>query len=181
MQAQVTIQWKLVTHIRFHFYTKRPTSTFRLFDKSTYTHPDIHNPYGYGRIIRPRTELSMHHDCINILKELNWRCVAHEWSVAPGVNHYGQGDLVFQRNNDYLVMEVKRRNSQKVYKQARYYASVWKLAHCASSNSRVYYGVWTSYNQEIIGCIGNLHDAFILCAQNFSFDRCKELWISNIN
>jgi len=117
---------------------------------------------GYGKIVRPRTELSMHYDCIDVMKELHWQLVAHEWLVTPGCEQDGQGDLVFKNClDDYLVMEVKRRNSKYVYKQSQYYAAAWKLQH--DDQYRVFFGVWTSYKQEIIGVILNKQDARLLC------------------
>lgn len=179
----LTLQWKLVTHIKFHLFSKKHQSPMKLFDRSYYTHKESLNTYGYGKIVRPKTELSMHLDCIKVLNELNWKMIAHEWSVVPGVNHYGQGDLVFQRHRDFMVIEVKRRNSPKVYKQSRYYASVWKLIHQPQVPCKVYYGIWTAHNQDILGYITTMDEAVSLCYQNFNCDRCKEIdsWISNIN
>lgn len=159
----LTAHWKLATTIKLMLYNpEHHYSTLRIFDKSYYTQPDPSNKYGYGKIVRPRTEHSMHQDCINVMNELNWKLVAQEWCVSPGVNHHGQGDLVFQKPairsilepEIYMVIEVKRRNSKYVYKQAEFYARKWKANFTESADSaRVYYGVWTSYNQEIVGLL----------------------------
>lgn len=150
-----TLHWKLCTQAKIALY--RPPCVLKIYDKSYYTDiATVNCNNGYGRIIRPRTELSMHIDCIAVMNALNWKLVAQEWCVSPGVNHHGQGDLVFQRHGgspDYLVMEVKRRKSKYVYTQAEFYARKWKELFVEHPAARVYYGVWTSYTQEIIGKI----------------------------
>lgn len=97
----------------------------------------------------------MHQDCINVMRELNWQLVAQEWCVTTGYNHHGQGDLVFQLQYTpkpvYMVIEVKRRNSKYVYKQSEFYARKWREHFVNDPDATIYYGVWTSYNQEIIG------------------------------
>jgi hypothetical protein len=163
MPPLLTLPWKITTHVKIHMYQEKHLP---LFTPSYYTVPDINNRFGYGKIIKPRTEIIMHRDCIAVMRELNWQLVAHEWPVSPEHTHLGQGDLVFQSNcctNDFLIMEVKRRNSKYVYAQSQFYASAWKLRYAPQVASRVYFGVWTSYKQEIIGLIHDTDEAKRLC------------------
>lgn len=148
--------WKICTSLKLVFYGTVPGSPrhMQLFNKSYYTRPDPNNNFGYGKIVKPRTEHVMHQDCINVMRELNWKLVAQEWCVSPGYNHHGQGDLVFQFQHIptvYMVIEVKRRNSKYVYKQSEFYAQMWKQRFVQHEHALIYYGVWTSYKQEIIG------------------------------
>lgn len=97
--------------------------------------------------------------------------VAHEWSVTHGKMEHGVGDLVFQKKNTYLVIECKRRKSERVYEQAKFYAAVWRVRHPCICHT-VLYGVWTSYQQDILGIIPSRKEARALCGRKV----CREIF-----
>lgn len=115
-------------------------------------------------------EEHLHQECINYYTNLNWKVVAHEWEVIKGKPEDGKGDLVFQKDNTYMVIECKRRTIEKVYEQAEFYAAAWKLKY-ARPRTKIYYGIWTCKTKLIIGKITNKKHAYNICQR----DICKIL------
>ena len=109
-----------------------------------------HSFYKYAQTT-PRNELEMHEDCIRCFRRLGWKLVAHEWKAKHQNGKHGVGDLVFQRGKVFVVMECKRRNKQKVYDQAVFYAMAWAHMHRKKCGNVTLYGVWTLSTQELLG------------------------------
>jgi hypothetical protein len=117
----------------------------------------------HGKYYTPMDEDAMHEDCINFMKSLNWELVAHEWTVIENNNDIGKGDLVFQKDNSYFVIECKRRTNSKVYEQSRFYGSSWKLHYAKGNDKPVLYGIWTPRKQEVLGILYSEKEALNLC------------------
>jgi hypothetical protein len=98
------------------------------------------------------------------MRTRGWRKVAHEWNVIPRDDAQGRGDLVFQKNDTYCVIECKRRMGAKVEEQARFYAAAWKLKY-AEEGFHVLYGIWTCKRKRILGVISNRGEAYELCVR----------------
>lgn len=145
--------WQLATKANLQFCSYGWKSHFPIFSPTFYR----------GRSC-PKAEITLHKDCIDTMKTIGWDLVAHEWDVTHGTNTNGKGDLVFQKQNTYCVIECKRRNSPKVYEQSQYYASAWSLTHSHIPHV-VIYGVWTYYCQEIIGSIRTYDEAKLRCSR----------------
>ena len=110
----------------------------------------------------PKREIDLHRDCIDVMKDNGWDLVGHEWIVTPGKEDHGRGDLVFHRNDTFLVVECKRRNGKKVVEQAQYYGAAWQLCH-TEKNHRVMFAIWTFDEQHVIGVLNNREDALTAC------------------
>lgn len=98
----------------------------------------------------PSTELVLHRDCIRTFHNYGWNVIAHEWKAKTHDGRNGVGDLVFQRGRTFLVMECKRRDKQKVYDQAAYYAQAWAEKEDVFATI-VLFGIWTCKHQELLG------------------------------
>lgn len=112
----------------------------------------------------------LHRDCMQFMKRLGWRLAAHEWQVVTGMEHFGRGDMVFEKGPFYLVMEAKRKRNRKVFDQARFYGAAWKLQR-ARAGCAVAYGIWTVSSQELLGVVPNKRVAADICWERFSASR----------
>jgi hypothetical protein len=110
-------------------------------------------------------EQDLHKKCIHSYLEQHWSMVAHEWEVIPGKPEDGKGDLVFEKEGAYMVMECKRRNNAKVREQAQFYAAAWKLRY-AKPRSTVFYGIWTCSTHRVLGSIRSKKDAVHICKRD---------------
>ena len=111
----------------------------------------------------PSEENTMHTDCINFMYKLNWKLIAQEWTVIENDSDIGKGDLVFKNGNTYCVIECKRRTNNKVYEQAKFYGSSWKLHYAKKDDEHVLYGIWTPKTQELLGILYSEKEALNLC------------------
>lgn len=156
----------LLTNIHIQHHVSNNKYPISLTTKPTYQ-----TPPPYPRIVIPPDESILHHDCIKHMDMLGWNMIAHEWSVTHGKLEHGIGDLVFQKKNTYLIIECKRRKSERVYEQAKFYGAVWRARHPCACNT-ILYGVWTSYQQDILGSIATKKEARALCGRKV----CRELF-----
>lgn len=161
----------LLQNIRISSHVSQSKYPISLTYKPTY---QTHSPF--PRIVVPANESILHEDCIHHMTSLGWNVVAHEWSVTHGKLEHGVGDLVFQKHNMYLVIECKRRKSERVYEQAKFYAAVWRVRHPCACNT-ILYGVWTSYQQDILGIITSRKEARALCGRKV----CREIFRDNVD
>ena len=161
------------------FYTKNTGKNAALFPSSLYLKESNSIPlriyikkcidtrnlfYIHGnKYYRPPREDTMHSDCINFMHRLDWQLVAQEWTVIENNYDIGKGDLVFRNNKTYCVIECKRKTNTKVYEQAKFYGSSWKLHYAKNDDEYVLYGIWTPKIQEILGILHSESEALSLC------------------
>lgn len=181
MQKQiVTIPWHFKQYAKVSLlYVKTTGRNISLFPTSLYLrewNPIPLKIYIYKCIIKkhiiysrgikyytPSEEETMQKDCIEFMNAINWQLIAQEWTVIENNYDIGKGDLVFRSGKTYCVIECKRRTNTKVYEQAKFYGSSWKLHYAKNDDECVIYGIWTPKSQEVLGILYSESDALNLC------------------